>query len=368
VYDLSTQSGAYGNDWDLGALFRLIVNQIFVVHGDQRDMFRLVTLLDRSTNMQVSKGQDRLYALMHLAGDYEEGRIIVDYNKTEEQVMADAIAYHISQHRDLEFLVSCFRDVETTYPSWIPEGWMGGKPTGLGFPRRYDHELKPTKCSLNSVAVGDLRLSIRGVRVGWVQQYLLSNLTIFETVAGFWASPFGEHIHSYLGDINTGLPLEISRVFNAGIDRGSHNHQSIQTGLSYLWEIGSIPEQASRALDFGGEAIPDLLAPLKNSNKLAWSALRAVLLQSVGRSYIVTTNKHFGQVPECNIREEDEIWLVLGCPLPVVVRRQPDGSYSHICPARIPAFERHTNIASFVSGIQPGDRIGEWTVQDIELK
>jgi len=376
VVDIFADANAHNNDWNFETLLRLkgrvlghLGREMFAIRGDERDKYRLIVLLTRSLYMQASNCRDRLYALMHLAEDYEENGITVDYNKTEENVMADAAAYHISQHQNLDFLISSFQDIENTYPSWIPGSWMAGNSKGIAFHLRNDHELRHTKCSLNSVDTRNLRLRIRGVRVGLVQQCFVSRSTMAsETVADFWASSLGGYIQPYLEGISASLPLEISRSIDPGMYRERNDHESIQTGLLHLWEIGTTQEHASRVLGYGGESISDLLAPLKNGDQPAWTALRAVLQTLEGRSCIVTNNKHFGLIPTCCIQEEDEIWLVLGCPFPVVVRLQPGGSYKYICPARIPAFEEHTNIASLVSEIQPGDRIGEWTVEDIELE
>jgi hypothetical protein len=375
VHELLIDSIARNYMWNPSILIRLkghlfgpANTDMFALHGEQRERHDLVLLLNMSNRMQVSKGQDRLYALMPLARDYEEGRITVDYNKTEEQVMADAAAYHISQHRDLKFLTASFRDNETDHPTWIPEGWMGRYPDGTRIFFREDSVLIYTNCSRNCVDIANLRLRIRGVSLGWARQLLLFNLSITTTLTEFWTCPLGEYIELYLGDTSTGLLIEFSRAIHGGMFKSSHEHESIQTGLSYLWELRTAAEQADRAIGYGGDRILDLLAPLKNINQPAWSALREVLRTLFKRSCITTNSGKIGLIPKCNIREGDEIWLVLGCPLPVVMRPQPNGRYRHICPAYIPALMEHEDIAHFVSEIQPGDRVGEWTVEDIELE
>jgi hypothetical protein len=63
-----------------------LYSKMFAAHGEQRVRHGLLTLLDASSNMQVSRGQDRLYAIMHLADDYEEGSIIVDYKKPKNRL------------------------------------------------------------------------------------------------------------------------------------------------------------------------------------------------------------------------------------------------------------------------------------------
>jgi len=367
--------------WDANALIELrgplarpVNTEMFAVHGDERLRYELITLLDRSVHMQEAKGQDRLYALMHLAEDYEEGRILVDYNKTVEQVMADAASYHISQHQNLDFLDMSFRDNETSNPTWIPESWTGHIPEGNRLSYDADHgpkHLKHTQCSLESVDIRNLRLCIRGMKVGSVRQCIVfdADTPIVEmTVAEFWKSSLGEYLLPYLRDTDTRLPRDFSQAIHGGAFGRSHNHESIQAGLSYFWEIGRTPEQASRVLRWGGDDIQDLLAPLKNSNEPAWAAIRDVLRSFERRSCVITDSQHIGMVPECNIREDDDIWLVLGSFHPVIVRRQTSGRYWHICTAYIPALLEHEHMAHFSSQIQPGDQIGEWTVEDIELE
>jgi len=357
-----------------GPLARPVSNEMFAVHGDRRNRYLLLDILLRSSYMGVSKDHDRLYALMHLAKDYEEGRIIAKYNKTIEQVMADAAAYHISQHQNLDFLVVSFRHNETSNPTWIPEGWMGRDPEGIALLWDADHmseHFEHTQCSLESVNMRNLRLCIRGMKVGSVRQCIGSDIATSVadmTVAAFWKSPLGEYILPYLRDADTGLPREFSRAICGGILGLSHDHESIQAGLSYLWEIGKIPEQASRVLRYGGDNMLDLLAPLKNSNEPAWTALRGVLRSLTRRSCIITDSQHIGLIPECNIRDDDDVWRVLGSSHSVIVRRQASGRYWHICTAYIPALVEHEHMAHFSSKIQPGDKIGEWTVEDIELE
>jgi len=378
---LNNNSSNHISRWSVNALFQLrgplarpISAEMFAVHGDRRHRDPLIDILFTSYDMEVSKGQDRLYALMHLAKDYEEGGIKVDYNKTEAQVMVDAAAYHVNQHQDLDFLHMSFRDNETSNPTWIPENWMGRSPEGLTLYWDVNHgseHFEHTECSLESVDMRNLRLCIRGMKVGLVRQCIVSDVDTpltDMTVAEFWESSLGEYILPYLRDTDTGLPQDFSRAIHGGMFSRVHDHESIQAGLSYLWELGRTPEQASRVLGFGGDGILDLLAPLKNSNEPAWAAIRDVLRSLNRRSCIITDSQHIGLIPACNIKEDDDIWRVLGSSHPVIVRRQASGRYWHICTANIPALVEHEHMAHFSSKIQPGDKVGEWTVEDIELE
>lgn len=383
VGDLFPLADTHSNVWNFttlralrGHIFGPFSPEMFAVYGEKRLRRGLLTLLTRSSHMQVSVGHDRLYALMHLAGDYEEGAIKVDYNKTEGQIMADAAAYYISQYHDLVFLNDSFRnDVKATdmlktdnvtNPTWIPDSWMGGDPVGTAVSLEDDLELRRTKCVSNAVSIGSMTLRIRGVKVGWVQQCLTSSADT--TINCFWASPLGEYLQLHLGHNGTGLPLEFPRAIEGGTYGRKHHHESIQVGLSYFLGISKTPGLASQELGYRGSGIQDLLAPLKRVSRRAWFALRDTLQSLYKRSYIITNSGYVGLVPDCNIREGDDIWIIIGSCYPVVVRPQPNGKYWHICVARIPALEGHEDIAHLVSESQPGDRVGEWMVEDIELQ
>jgi hypothetical protein len=102
----------------------------------------LIDLLRQNTERKSSRIHDRLYAIMHLADDFQENDIEVDYNKTASQVMLDAADHHIRRHRNLRFLDHSFRadfdkighlehNSECSFPTWIPRRWLGSKPYGV---------------------------------------------------------------------------------------------------------------------------------------------------------------------------------------------------------------------------------------------
>jgi hypothetical protein len=85
----------------------------------------------------------------------------------------------------------------------------------------------------------------------------------------------------------------------------------------------------------------------------------------------LTDKDQFGLVPECDIRAGDEIWMLLGYSYPSVLRKQPNGTYEHICNAHIPVLMDniigHTDIRRFSTKATPGEKVGDWTIEDIEL-
>ena len=113
--------------------------------GILADRGPLIDLLRQNCMRKSSRIHDRLYAIMHLADDFQENDIEVDYNKTASQVMLDAADHHIRQHRNLRFLDDSFRsdfdeigypehNSECSFPTWIPRRWLGSNPYGLSIP------------------------------------------------------------------------------------------------------------------------------------------------------------------------------------------------------------------------------------------
>ncbi len=73
-----------------------------------------------------------------------------------------------------------------------------------------------------------------------------------------------------------------------------------------------------------------------------------------------------GMAPMYSAEKGDEIWVILGCPMPLILRPGNDG-YRHICAVDIPRFQDHPVIIELSSDAQPGDKIGLYIVEDVEL-
>lgn len=76
-----------------------------------------------------------------------------------------------------------------------------------------------------------------------------------------------------------------------------------------------------------GDGITDLLESLSTTNKVARLGLNMFLNDCSFQTLICAKAYHYDQVPQCNVKEGDEIWLLLGCELPVILRLQPNGTY-----------------------------------------
>jgi hypothetical protein len=389
----------------------------------------LIDLLHQNFERKSSRIHDRLYAIMHLADDFQENDIEVDYNKTASQVMLDAADHHIRRHRNLRFLDHSFRgdfdktghlehNLECSFPTWIPRVWLGYTQYGYAmlFTQRDrgheitvgeqldddedssdeisatgkyahnkrsvnfltnlpDHELFTT-CAPDSVDMTHMRLRVRGMKVGEIRTVLsLPIQSNFDgmTVAQFWSSGLGQHIGSYICREERQIPLGMVRALARRWPRKDFNYEDSVFGLKWFYDCSTRTDLADHHIGAVGHLIGALLAPQRDHiiRGAAVSAITHIVSELLGRKGILTDKDQFGLVPECNIRAGDEIWMLLGLSRPSVLRKQPDGTYEHICTARIPVLMDdivgHTDIRRFSRKATPGEQIGEWTIEDIEL-
>lgn len=393
----------------------------------------LINLLRQTSDLESSRFHDRLYAVMHLADDFYENDIEVDYNKTASQIMLDAIDHHIRRHRNLRFLNYSFRsdfdeigyaerNSECSFPTWIPRRWLGSSQCGqaiwssersLGhaitvgeqldddedssgkilsdgkyapsknsvkFLTKFLGQVLFTSCTPDAVDMTHMRLRIRGMKVGEVQTVL--SLPPDETgdddwdgmtVAQFWSSSLGQHIGSYFCNEERQIPLGMVRALSHPWLNEYFSYEDAVFGFKRFYDCSTKPDLADQHVGEGGHLIDALLAPQGDRivRGSAFSAITHIVAQLWGRKGILTDKDQFGLVSECNIRAGDEIWILLGRSIPSVLRKQSNGTYEYICTARIPVLMDgiigHTDIRRFSTKAAPGEQIGEWTIEDIEL-
>jgi hypothetical protein len=193
------------------------------------------------------------------------------------------------------------------------------------------------------------------------------------TVAQFWSSRLGQHIGSYFCREEQQIPLGIVQALSFRWPNENFNYEDAVFGLKWFYDCSTKPDLADHHIGAGGHLINALLAPLRDhlNRGAAATGISHIFVQLQGRKSILTDKDQFGLIPECNIRAGDEIWILLGCSLPSVLRKQPNGTYEHICIAKIPVLMDgiigHTDIRRFSTKAAPGEQIGEWTIEDIEL-
>jgi hypothetical protein len=106
----------------------------------------LTELLNNSGKLVMSDGHDRIYALMHLAKDYNDGGILVDYSKPAMNGLVDAAAYLVNKTYTLELLHSSIlgadKDGLKPVEKWSGRPVCGASPSPANEEVSYKHFLR----------------------------------------------------------------------------------------------------------------------------------------------------------------------------------------------------------------------------------
>jgi hypothetical protein len=371
------------------------------------DHFNLCHLLC-TRDLYVSQPQDKLYALMHLAKDYVDGGIEVDYAKTSLEVMMDAAAYHVRSHHDLRFLYRTRLVAKNNtneeeyehlpYPTWLPQSWLGHKDISDMYTGRLQRTSMPPSCTISTT---NRRLRVRGLRVDHLKSFL-KDLASLETPRQFWNSLLGSYLLDSAGTGMENLSYEALRVLFGQTEDGmadfaeqilSLDATNGSTSKFYFWgkdkdsdtrmlvlmkraatsaldkllQLSQDARYADQSLFTGWGEVPNPLF-VNEVDTITTIALRQLYFPDSFSSVIMTKLNRLGRIPYCDFKSGDEIWIVLGIDQPLVLRPQSNGYYWHVCTAAMPSIQEHDDFLNLSSDIQPGDKIGEWVVEDIEIE
>ncbi|CAO2653705.1 Nn.00g031160.m01.CDS01 [Neocucurbitaria sp. VM-36] len=345
-------------------------------YGTGNTFWGLLELLSKSGDLTMTDPRDRVYALMHLAEDYEEDGIKVDYTKDEVEILIEAVVYHIRKARNIDFLREsslhegqCSIHVQEEcprLPSWLPRTWLGCQRY-TNVEQREDEPECPTLCLPDSVLAVERRLRIRGLRIDRVRRSLTSSLDPFTmTIGQFWSSSLGIYLRVFAGFKVQNLP---SQLYSILLDDSIEPHPTYDAMVSALSQFLSLAQDqryAKRRIGIDGALIMDLLETFDEASRVALDQILEVLYHDV---IFIAERGSLGLLGKCELSEgNDEIWIALGSSLPLVLRPIGKGRYRHVGAAYIPKLEDFQLIYNLSNDVQPGDKVGEWTVMDIEIE
>lgn len=195
----------YNDPWlqlfhDLGSMTSFPARFVYASQ-DGREPRTLLGLLDTCRNLESEEDRDHLYGLMHLAYDYEDGSIKVDYTISRTAVMVSALEYHMRRNKNINFLLkTCLdRRVPPTddkgdsfdVPTWVPKYWITGQ-NRYSLIKIYRTNMLVTDCDPPSISVDQKRLQIQGRRIELVTETFSYSEQMDEIdLKQFWQSGLG---------------------------------------------------------------------------------------------------------------------------------------------------------------------------------
>ncbi|KAK4187347.1 heterokaryon incompatibility protein-domain-containing protein [Podospora australis] len=373
------------------------------IGGTQLD---LLETLSKINTLQCTDQRDRVYGIMFLAQDCNEGDVKIDYNLTLPEVYAEVVQCVISKYRSTRFLLYSSFDyarmpgIAENTSSWVPD-WRR-PPVRPSMARTLPglDELTPpadtrgNNCNLPTIVEGVL--SLHAIKVGTVSKtyhelftkdLLVQSISEFVTTCLNITKDAIELSHSASGLSMTSTEDELyvkpedseqwralMRTFGGLDHRDRVKHPDFDTIL-YQGAKDLLTFSRQRDEDFDpdtcqvGKIVHLPPGPAANEMKFVKVLISfAWWIMTKHHAPFVTVDGRVGMAPDC-VQGGDEIWLVPGCEAPVFLR--PCGGHWLVAGE---AYLDGSNLWEPLGGmkrlgdVSDGEMLGDYQVQVIQLR
>jgi hypothetical protein len=335
----------------------------------------LVALLELAINLEATDERDRVYGMMHISKLHEDGDIEVDYNSSLLDVMVSAAQCHIKKARNLEIL----RDNKLEpRPGHIP-GRDDSQPNGnsdyqitwlprwhgpgrrMTFASKRTTALSTTKYYGRGVRLEDNKLQILGFKIDRVKRHLpfganLSGTLLKDLVSSPLYCHLNEERFEVKGDSYPWSLLLLQNDLDAAPDR-------ILAAFKDLKLFAEHPDYADLTVENKGAGIADVLGQLsEESRNIVHGFLSALDYEML----VETDQGRLGRMDICDAHDGDEVWVALGCGVPILLRPHGD-DYKYVGAMLLPEFETDACIEQLREEMYEGDQCGEYLITAVDV-
>jgi hypothetical protein len=335
----------------------------------------LLDLFLATAKLETSEERDKVYGVLGLALDFEEGDISVHYDWPLVQVYAQVPDMFIKKHNSLAFL--CFFEVGERiegHPTWLPTPdrravihWpsIWGSPTFM-----------PPRASGASIHSEGRTLSAFGSRVdsiGWTSGRDPLQLEAISK----WKRQLEGQFNRVRSSIETSFISDCDEIIsllcpwstevhwaNFGLRKRSGEEK--RAAVTKLFKIAdnSMPKLTLNdirlGVDLSGHATSQEVEVFHSlSLAIGWCRFVATSKQRLG-------TLHYSSL----VRPGDEIWILYGCPLPIILRPRPGGSSGYIwigCIQNMPGLTDGEGLEGFPKIAETGFKNKGLETQQIDI-
>jgi hypothetical protein len=279
------------------------------------------SLVIRWRNSWATDPRDKIFALLGLAADVEDGDIVPDYHKTVDQVYCDFARFVITTRQKLDIISEGFGQSHSNYrslPSWVPD-WTLKSPEPLNrFLIQTDNEsskivYRASKgSSMSATFSDDLRaLFVKGFildKIKTVGRALLPRRKFSDilTTARRMRRPSSDLFTVGMEDWR----MDVSRTMSLDLFRRLFDDKDRHT----LWDMFKSTYRPPATYRPG--------APLDQRLEMfRIDVLYTMLRLNLGRRFVMTHNGYMALVP-AGAHVGDAICILFGGSVPFVLRRE----------------------------------------------
>ncbi|KAK0713154.1 heterokaryon incompatibility protein-domain-containing protein [Lasiosphaeria miniovina] len=283
--------------------------------GEADNFEMLSILLDQTQNCKCTDSRDKIFALLSLLPKRERlaAGIEPDYTKTAAQVYQDVVVKYARAFGSLDFLPHCELDTTRQAPTWVPD-WS--KPR-KGYLRKEGN-------ATNNVLAHEAKYVGKGIlRVCAIRAGVVAKSKVIE----------GMSLSSEPTDVIAALkryaPPDVLNAPYVGGGTLLHAYSRVMSMDTAGGDVLEDKMPANLTRESCTRTLKRLLQDEEPSIDVAQGSvditfLRAVRYWTAGasRSLVTTKTGHIGLAPAAAM-PGDEIWVVLGCTVPLLLRSAP---------------------------------------------
>ena len=351
----------------------------------------LLIILSSSFKLQCTDDRDRLYGILHLARDYVEGDIPINYENSVSKVYTSVVEFFLRKHSSLNFLLYAginWRDPSRNrmVPTWVPDWRDSSTRTWLSHSPKENQELPLLNPTLMPTISGDgVVLQTYGMSIDRIDHiyhmpegaalYSTRIVTFLENCRTILQNsvPPGHETGQQMLDENVfGLPQwhALVRVLS-GVDNLKREDSSaniilrgvVTSSADDLVKFHNLLEAKAKEkrlmLDVIRSNKPGTSEPGEVFARLAWGV--------IGKHQpFVGVNGGIGMTL-VSAKVGDEVWIIRGCDQPMILRSNGDhflvvgeGSYD--------GANRGELLKDISADVKVGDIVGSYKFESISLR
>lgn len=355
------------------------------------DNLSLLVLLSTTFKLECTDDRDRLYGILHLARDYVEGDITINYESSVSEVYTSFAEFVLRKYNSLNFLLYAgidWRDPsrDRVLPTWVPDWRDSSTRTWLSNSPKQLQELTSPVPKLKSTISGDgAVLKTYGMRIDCIGH-------ICRMPEG--AALYNTHVATFLEICRTILRKSVSSRLDAGIiepvkDEFSlpqwHALVRILSGVDLLKRDDSSANTILRGLvtrsaddlvkahhslevkEIEQSLMIHVIRPNKPTESESGGVFARLAWGVIGKHQpFVGVNGGIGMTL-VSAKVGDEVWIIRGCDQPMILR--PNGDHHLVAgEGSFDGANRGEFLRDMSDDIEVGDMIARYKFESITLR
>jgi hypothetical protein len=328
------------------------------IHSKELSWTCLLSLFTSSSQLEASEERDRVYGLLGLALDYEEGDIVIDYDLSVVEVYAQVPSMFLKKYDSLAFLCYHKRAIgfEERNPTWLP--------TPDKSPRIWWVPIKKSVHFMRFGASGAYIhfqgriLSVLGSRVDSVLWTSGENRLGVVPISK-WKQQLESHFHLMSSSTEISSIVDCNDLLNVLWGWGVEEDMVATKIRNKVLSQTEKREAVRKLFSIVDKHLPNLtldeillrvdLVNLASPQEI--QVFIDIALSLVNDLFIITPKDRIGVInSNLSVRPGDEIWALYGCPLPILLRPRPNEAPGYIwvgCVHNMPGLMKGEGLSGF---------------------